>query len=135
MNLSIPGMCRRKPLNMGFESAEDMLLRMQRSWPESLLLLLLGNLLQRNGLPVSLQVRLLPRGPAFLAWDHGGQILFQPMQIMNLLACLLLCVVFWFFFSLICCPFTYSTMFSNVSFVLSATRFGSVDSCICFLAK
>lgn len=72
---------------MGFESAEDMLLRMQRSWPESLLLLLLGNALQRSGLPVSFQVRLLPRSLAFLAWDHGGQILFQPMQIMILLAC------------------------------------------------
>lgn len=42
---------------MGFDSAEDMLLRAQRSWPESLLLLLLGNSLQRNGLTVSLQVR------------------------------------------------------------------------------
>lgn len=48
MNLSIPGMCRRRPLSMGFE---------QRSWPGSLLSLLVGSSLQRNGLPVSLQVR------------------------------------------------------------------------------
>lgn len=25
--------------------------------------------------------------PAFLAWDHGGQILFQPVQVMILLVC------------------------------------------------
>lgn len=87
MNLSIPGMCRRRPLNMGYELATGMLLRMQRGWPKSLLLHLLGNTLQRNGLPVFLQVRLLPLSPAFLPWEHGGQILFQPMQIMILFVC------------------------------------------------
>lgn len=129
MSLSIPGMYRRRPLNMGCESAEDMLLRMQRSWPESLLLLSLENSLQRNGQSVSLQVRSLPLTPAFLAWDHGSQILFQPMQIMILLACRI-CI--GFSFSPICCPVTSCTISSNASFVLSATPFGSVDSCTCF---